>query len=914
MFLRLVTLLLFVIAPLVLRAQSTATNAEALGKQLAAAANDADRDRLLAAHPELPYSEVRPPFVREIFRLFGEGKYPEVVTLCHYLEAASTRFNDPRGVVLAYMSLANVSNQRGDYDEAAAGYARALELATGINYPIGKLSAANGIGILEQRRGDYVAALEHEQLALQYATDLNNPDQIADALLNLATAAYESGDTRQSLAYYHRVQELKGSDPAYAAYLLNGLGVVYQSQGDASAALSYFQRASQASESQHLEREAITALNNIGEAQRALGQYAESAATFQEVLSRAERLQSKKAIGLAWVNLGLTYNAQGRPVQAWDACRDGFTKLEAIGDRPGMSDALTCESEAAFARKDLPAAQETAARSAAIGEEINDIGRQWKPLTLSGRAHQAAREWHAATTDYDRAITAIETMRDRVVGDERQRQRFFQDKVDPYYAMVDLLVQQGQPEKAFRYAERARARVLQDVFGGSNSQAAPSRLMTTEERTRETQLNRTLANWSRQLYQETIADKPSAPRIATLKHRLESARIDAESFRTALFLSHPELKALRGDSTAVTRQELEPLLAKGQRALLEFVVLDRLAYLFVSTQGRFRVYRLAISRHDIASEIETLRTSIANRGQAFRPVAAKLFQQLLQPAAEQLRAVTALCIVPDGELWELPFQTLIQPTGKYAIEDYAISYAPSLTVLRDMRRHPRSALSNGTSIALLAVGNPDVVSGRKSSDGPVSRSAPAALPDAENEVRRIGELFRSSHTEILTGDQANEDRFKRIAGQARILHLATHGILNNANPLYSSLLLSTSSKTATQEDGLLEAWEIMQMNLHSELAVLSACETGRGRVRPGEGMIGLSWAFFVAGVPRTVVSQWKVESSSTAELMIDFYRRHLKGDSPAQAMQGAAKRLLLENGQFRHPFFWAPFIVVGNLD
>src|SRR5262249_58257230 len=115
------------------------------------------------------------------------------------------------------------------------------------------------------------------------------------------------------------------------------------------------------------------------------------------------------------------------------------------------------------------------------------------------------------------------------------------------------------------------------------------------------------------------------------------------------------------------------------------------------------------------------------------------------------------------------------------------------------------------------------------------------------------------------GAEPREDRLKAEAGQARILHFATHGVLNNATPIYSYLALARGDKN---EDGLLEAWELMQLDLKAELVVLSACETARGRTSAGEGVIGLTSALFVAGTPTTVVSQWEVESASARDLML----------------------------------------------
>jgi CHAT domain-containing protein len=132
--------------------------------------------------------------------------------------------------------------------------------------------------------------------------------------------------------------------------------------------------------------------------------------------------------------------------------------------------------------------------------------------------------------------------------------------------------------------------------------------------------------------------------------------------------------------------------------------------------------------------------------------------------------------------------------------------------------------------------------------------------------------------------------------------------LNNASPLYSHLVLAQSEK----EDGLLEAWELMQMDLQADLAVLSACETARGKFGAGEGVIGLSWALFVAGVPSTVVSQWKVESAATRDLMIGFHRQLQNAKTTKAAALRAAALAVLKKPATSHPFYWAGFVLVGN--
>jgi CHAT domain-containing protein len=172
-------------------------------------------------------------------------------------------------------------------------------------------------------------------------------------------------------------------------------------------------------------------------------------------------------------------------------------------------------------------------------------------------------------------------------------------------------------------------------------------------------------------------------------------------------------------------------------------------------------------------------------------------------------------------------------------------------------------------------------------------------------------LYGGARSKVYIGAEAREDRLKAEAAQARVIHFATHGILNDASPMYSHLALAQGDKN---EDGLLEAWELMQMDLKADLAVLSACETARGRFGAGEGVIGLTWALFIAGVPSTVVSQWKVESNSTRDLMLDFHRSlRAMSSNPApkaEALRQAALKVM-KNPQTGHPFYWAGFVLVG---
>jgi len=272
-----------------------------------------------------------------------------------------------------------------------------------------------------------------------------------------------------------------------------------------------------------------------------------------------------------------------------------------------------------------------------------------------------------------------------------------------------------------------------------------------------------------------------------------------------------------------------------------------------------------------------------------------------------MRGATRLVIIPDGVLWDLPFQVLQTPSAphQYLVERAIVEYAPSLTFLWEAR-HTRAASREGL-LDLLALGNPAF-------DGTPGTARPAPLPEAEHDVRALASLYGPRKTTMLIGAAASEQRVKADAGRYRVLHFATHGVLDDKDPMYSAVLLARAPKDDA-EDGRLEARELMDLHLNADLVVLSACDTARGRFGAGEGLLGLSWAMLLAGSRDVVVSQWQVDASSTSQLMIAFHRalvRQRAAGAPdvGAALQHAARQVM-QDPRYRHPFYWAAFRTVG---
>jgi CHAT domain-containing protein len=417
----------------------------------------------------------------------------------------------------------------------------------------------------------------------------------------------------------------------------------------------------------------------------------------------------------------------------------------------------------------------------------------------------------------------------------------------------------------------------------------------------------------RLMRQPALSGSNPAPQ-SSLQSELQNARLEYAALQTNLYAAHPEIRTQRGEMDPIRVEEAQQLL-NTDSAFVEFAVTDDKLFAFVWSGGagrqepaKLQVFVQPIEREKLGELVEQFRRQLAGRDLGFRATASRLYQLTLGPVGGSLKRKEKLVVVPDDVLWNLPFQALVSPAGRYLLEDYSISYAPSLTALQAMTRVKQQRRREPGQMTLLAMGNPARATDNRGKVTAGSRES-GGLPQTENEVRHLGQIYGGGKSRIYAGPDATESRFKAEAAGADVLHLATHGVLNDASPLYSYVLLAADDK-GRPEDGMLEAAELLQLQMRAELVVLSACETARGRFGAGEGMIGLSWALFVSGVPSTVLSQWRVDSDSTTRLMTAFHRNRQNHMSDAQALRAAALAVR-KDPAYQHPFYWAPFIMLG---
>jgi CHAT domain-containing protein/tetratricopeptide (TPR) repeat protein len=483
-----------------------------------------------------------------------------------------------------------------------------------------------------------------------------------------------------------------------------------------------------------------------------------------------------------------------------------------------------------------------------------------------------------ALAHYDAALRLVEDLRAQLAG-AGQRGLFVENKQEIYNSAVQVALTLGRAGDAFAYAERGRARAFLDMLG---TRTVVSRATVPPRAAEETHLRARLAEGSI----TTAAAVLAGPGEDALRGAAELRDIAVDEYQAFVRRVRAEDREQASLMTVdpVTVAEVQSLLPEGT-VLLEYLVTERETVLWLVDRARVDALRLPIGRAALVSELLEFRRAMNDRAPLdhVRERGRRLHEWLIAPARPFV-AGRSLLIVPHDVLHYLPFAALAAGE-RWLVEDYALSTVPSASTLRFLRR-PRATGARG----VLIVGNPAI--------GPQG-----ALPFAEEEARAVAGRYPGAT--MLLRQEATEAQVKRLSATARLIHFATHGELRQDEPLASALLLTPGHG----DDGRLEVREIFRLALDADLVVLSACETGLGRLSRGDELLGLQRAFLYAGAAAAVTTLWKVEDRSSFRLMRLFYDR-LESEGAARALQAAQIQALQE---FAHPFYWAAYGVAGGV-
>jgi CHAT domain-containing protein len=803
-----------------------------------------------------------------------------------------------RAAAMNVMNLANLATRRGYYEAALGLYGEALALRRQTGDRQGEALDRQNLGLLHLNWGDYPAALRSLRSSLAILEQLRMPVWKAEVRADIAAVRTAMGDllgARRDLT--RAIAEAGGDEYLGPALALQRADLLTELNELGEAAALYWQAEAGYRRLGDATGQA-EAETGLGYLHLTRADYDAAEEAFARALRVHEGLGDVRPAAMAQVRLGDARFLRGDTGSARQSYERALAQYQAFDDPVGEAVAI-----GALADLDLElgaySRAEAGYRSALAGLEGLPVGPIRWQLTLGrGLALRGQGRLGEAAAELRVSVEEVETIGAALPVAER-RYGYMEDKWRVYAELARTELAGQRPTAAFEISERMRARQLVDLLARARTAAPSPELALVRE---EENLRRRIAILADELYASintNVAHRDvgeSSPELGELRESLAAARERYRRLLTELEESLPEYAALFSGSVAGV-PEVQRLLPAGA-ALVEYLVAEDWTIAFVISDDVVAALELPLQRKTLRQLIRFLRGTVApsDEGELWRTPLRRLYRELIAPleTAGYLDATRLLVIAPHAELHYLPFQALLRqgPRGEsFLIESYDIAYTPSASAWAELARHRRGIPGRG----LLAM-------------APV----PNSLTHSAAEVHGISEDGRL--VEVLVGTEATEDEFWRLAPDREVIHLATYGVLNTRNPLFSYVQLNPDEAS----DGRLEARELFGRRLTADLVVLSACETGLGSgqrhdVPPGDDWVGLVRSFLYAGARSVVASLWSVDDRATARLMKEFYAGIENGRSKARALADAQRAMLRDPANV-NPYYWAAFQLTGGVE
>ncbi len=576
--------------------------------------------------------------------------------------------------------------------------------------------------------------------------------------------------------------------------------------------------------------------------------------------------------------LAQAYQRTGNMEAAIKTYEKGIDLIKRFSARtPAESSLYQGLGQVYLAQKDFPRALENLKKALALSESQQRPGAISSASLWIGDVFNQSGKPAEAIPYYQRAIQQVESTR-ALLQSEEHRQSFFEGRLGAYVKMMKALLSAGKAEDAFNYGERARSRTFLDILGSKVQLSRVQGGLLEEERALQERIAAIKAKSAAGEEEEAGTERESSRR------ELAEAEKAYEAFLAKVRKQDKEQASLMSVEP-LTLKEVQELLEPGV-SMLEYFVTEQEVLLWIVKKDKTRFVRVPTGRKALVAKVTSLRESIYNvaEKEKFKAFSQELYGLLVEPALSHVRG-KELLIVPHDVLHYVPFQALLSPEGKYLIQDYPIYYLSSASLMQFTHTKRRAG---GESA--LVMGNPSL--------GDEAYN----LRFAEREAKEIAEAYPQSSVYLRA--EASKPRAVSLSPKYDMLHFAVHAELNEDNPLSSALLLAGDG----HDDGRLSVGEIFSLGLKASMVVLSACETGLGKLSNGDEMIGLTRAFIYAGTPSIVTTLWKVNDRASYELMREFYQR-LKTAKKSDALRQAQLKTMKE---FPEPFYWAAYQLTGE--
>ncbi len=851
----------------------------------------------------------------------------------------------------------------GEYDRALEYYNEAInDLGNVSSAPKAKLAKLyNNMGVAYTNKGNFKRALNYykKEVRLNRERYGKNHPNVAGGFINLGSTAYRNGDIGLAISYFKNalrsLQKSLGDHPM-TAMAANNIGLCYVELQDNEKAVRYLKQAIDIKTATRGPNHPDVAVSykNLGgvysemdnaalardyyekalaiEQQRLGTDHPQLAETFLKVGSSyvrtaetdrgIENLQKAEALitkfhGSQHPRLAKVHQKMGQAYtqkKMYDKAIEHYHTGLAIVSKSDQSVPAAYDSEAANPDNfEFPSfAIEL------LHEKGKTLNTYYKETRRDEFLEQALQTFLLLSDLLDRLQRQYTSEESKLLVGKKSH-NMYEPAIEVSYRLYRLTKKPAYLEQALYFSEKSKSRMLLETLQRDDEAAfagVPDRMIKKEK-----DLRRDIAELQRQLFQ--TSDEAEQGGANELKNQLFDKKTELSSHIRFLKTQYPEYYNFKYENRVPELSEIQQKLQKKGLTLVEYFRGDSTIYGMVITPTKITVVPIPADQ-TLLSDIADFPNRIMSNSGDFTAPAFRLYNQLVKPL-EPYFSSEELLVVPDGELARIPFEALITaPANResgshysFLIEKYRINYSGSISLSKAL--DARKKRSYSSSLLAFAPSFDNASYPMQNS----SKTDWQPLLTSTYEVNEIASLFEqqsSGYFDFFFGstapaatfmeDKATEKAFKKASlSDYRIIHLASHAFASETENAASGIVFSAAPGTA--EDGILYSNEIYSLTLNNELAVLSACDTGRGTIIEGEGIMGLIRAFRYAGTANLLMSLWKVEDRSTTRLMLNFYKNVLDGAAYPAALQ-QAKNMLIKNPIYAHPRYWAPFVLYGN--
>jgi len=874
---------------------------------------------------------------------------------------------------IALFQAASAQFMLGDLQRALAFLRQRQELARAHDEPVREADTVESMSIYARQLGGFQVALDSAVEALNLYRAAGDKAGEFNGLLGLAFAYQNLKEPGRAAEAFDQAAAFHPFGNGIS--MLSRAAASYYNEGQKETAIDRYETAAQryastgarGSEAAMLLQSARIYLE-IGQRKKALGNVNRALSFWQSQNSPQPGIQALWLLGIIFNGLGDRQSAEGYLDRAFAA---GDTKLDP-GAAKSWSDLGVAYSNVGE-REKARSCYEEALR---IGRGLHRPEVQCLPLAMLAMDERDRGNTAAACALIEQALSNLEMIRGQIASPDMRSsyfaktQNYYEFYVDLLMRMDAEKPGEGFQAAALKACERARARSLLALL--SEGEVDIRQGVDAVVLEKELLLSRRLNNRADRLRALMSRPRHSPQEEQDLVREIDRLTFELEQVGGQIRASSPRYAAITMPAP-LSVEEIQQQVLDDDTLLLEYALGDERSYLWVVSRDRMasftlppraevetaaqHVYELltARNRHP-AAESATAKRNRLEKAQAEYPAAAAQLSRLVLGPAAPLLGTRRLAIVPQGALQYIPFSSLPDPrsnTGKsWLMARHEIIYLPSASVLPVLRREISARKPAPKALAVLAdpvfdkddtrvQGNADPARAREGAVPSTSKRRPGTIaasprrsvalerslgdaqPDASAHLPRLP--FSRREAEAIAGVVPKELGFQALdflasrltatnsnLGQYRIVHFATHGLIDSKHPELSGVVLSLVDERGAPQDGFLRLHDIYNLNLPADLVVLSACRTALGKEVQGEGLIGLTRGFMYAGAATVAASLWNVDDAATAELMARFYRNMFRqGQRPAAALR-AAQREMSRQRRWQDPYYWASFQVQGE--